>query len=61
MTTYDLCVKLIAKKKGDLGFGTTEYNNWKKEMKGKLDVFLLANRIEEPQYRELVNLLDNNE
>lgn len=47
--TYKLCVTVI--NKGT--YGTKE------EMKNKLDVFLLNNRITQEEYNELVALLDN--
>ncbi|MGY5237934.1 hypothetical protein [Clostridium tertium] len=47
--TYKLCVTVI--NKGT--YGTKE------EMKNKLDVFLLNNRITQEEYNELVTLLDN--
>ena len=43
MNTYALCKKLIAAGKYD-----------KADLKSKLDVFLLANRITSEQYTELV-------
>ena len=47
--TYKLCVTVI--NKGT--YGTKE------EMKGKLDVFLLNNRITQEEYNELVKLLES--
>lgn len=47
--TYKLCETVI--NKGT--YGTKE------EMKEKLDVFLLNNRINQDEYTELNNLLDN--
>lgn len=47
--TYKLCLTVI--NKGT--YGTKE------EMKNKLDVFLLNNRITQEEYNELVALLDN--
>lgn len=47
--TYKLCVTVI--NKGT--YGTKE------EMKNKLDVFLLNNRITQDEYNELVALLDS--
>ncbi|WP_291650058.1 hypothetical protein [Clostridium sp.] len=47
--TYKLCLKII--NKGT--YGTKE------EMKEKLDVFLLNNRINEEEYNELIKLLDS--
>lgn len=44
--TYQLCKKLIESGKT---FG----------LKNKLDVFLLANRITEAEYQELIKLLEN--
>lgn len=46
--TYKLCLKVI--EKGT--YGTKE------EMQEKLDIFLLNNRIDNDEYKELVNLLD---
>lgn len=46
--TYKLCLKII--NKGT--YGTRE------EMKEKLDVFLLNNRISKEEYNELIKLLD---
>lgn len=48
MTTYQLCKKVIA----NGTYGTKE------EMMLKLDVFLLANRITQAEYNELVELLN---
>lgn len=48
MTTYLLCKKVIE----NGTYGTKE------EMMLKLDVFLLANRITQVEYNELVGLLD---
>lgn len=45
--TYKLCLKVINK-------GTYET---KEEMKEKLDVFLLNNRITKDEYNELIKLL----
>lgn len=45
--TYNYCKKIIA---GD------RYN--KDDMKDKLDVFLLANRITDEQYKELVAMME---
>lgn len=47
--TYKLCLKII--NKGT--YGTKE------EMKEKLDVFLLNNRITESEYNELIKRLDS--
>lgn len=47
--TYTYCKKVIL----NGTYGTKE------EMQVKLDVFLLANRIDEVQYNELKDLLDN--
>ncbi|MBS5306487.1 hypothetical protein [Clostridium sp.] len=47
--TYKLCLTVI--NKGT--YGTDE------EMKEKLDVFLLNNRITEGEYNELISLLNN--
>ena len=48
MSTYTLCKKVIENRT----YGSKE------EMLLKLDVFLLANRITQEQYTELVELLD---
>ena len=48
--TYNYCKKIIAGGKYD-----------KEEMMDKLDVFLLAGRISDEQYKELVNLLNSQE
>ena len=61
MSTYNLCKKLIDTKKRTLGVMSPEYAEWKTEMAEKLNVFLLANRIENTQYRELMTLLDSEE
>ena len=45
--TYGYCKKIIASGKYD-----------KNEMKDKLDVFLLANRITDEQYKELIQLIN---
>ena len=45
--TYNYCKKIIAGGKYD-----------KEEMMDKLDVFLLAGRISDEQYKELVGLLE---
>ncbi|WP_294167799.1 hypothetical protein [uncultured Clostridium sp.] len=47
--TYKLCVTVI--NKGT--YGTKE------EMKNKLDVFLLNNRITQEEYNELINILNS--
>ena len=49
MTTYLLCKKVI----GNGAYGTKE------EMMFKLDMFLLANRITQAEYNELVSLLNS--
>lgn len=46
--TYSLCKKLIAKGNYD-----------ETEMINKLDVFLLANRITEEEYKELIALINS--
>lgn len=48
--TYGYCKKIIASGKYD-----------KNEMKDKLDVFLLANRITDEQYKELIQLINGGE
>lgn len=48
--TYNYCKKIIAGGKYD-----------KAEMMDKLDVFLLAGRITDEQYKELVNLINSQE
>ena len=45
--TYGYCKKIIASGKYD-----------KNEMKDKLDVFLLANRITDEQYKELMQMME---
>lgn len=45
--TYNYCKKIIAGGKYD-----------KDEMKDKLDVFLLANRITDEQYKELTAMME---
>lgn len=45
--TYNYCKKIIAGGKYD-----------KEEMMDKLDIFLLAGRISDEQYKELVGLLE---
>lgn len=47
MTTYQMCKLLIEK-------GRYE----KEDMKRKLDVFLLGDRITEEEYKELIELID---
>lgn len=47
--TYKLCLKVINK----------ETYGSKEEMKEKLDVFLLNNRITEDEYNELIKLLNS--
>ena len=51
--TYRNCMKLIevAERKG------IKTQEWKEDMKVKLDVFLLNNRITETEYTELMQLL----
>lgn len=46
--TYELCKRIIELQKYDT----------KEEMIQKLDVFLLANRITEDEYNELVSYMD---
>ncbi len=46
--TYSLCKKLIAKGNYD-----------KADMLNKLDVFLLANRITQDEYKELTTLINS--
>lgn len=55
--TYRNCRKLIenAKNRG------TATDAWKDSMKMKLDVFLLADRLTEAEYTELMGLLDGAE
>ena len=48
--TYGYCKKIIAS-------GTYDKN----EMKDKLDIFLLANRITDEQYKELTQLINGGE
>ena len=48
--TYGYCKKIIEIGKYD-----------KNEMKDKLDVFLLANRITDEQYKELIQLINGGE
>ncbi len=48
--TYALCKKLIA-----------NGNYTKSELLGKLDVFLLAGRITEQEYKELTDLINSNQ
>ena len=48
--TYGYCKKIIASGKYD-----------KNEMKDKLDIFLLANRITDEQYKELTQLINGGE
>lgn len=52
--TYRNCKKLIeiAERKG------TKTPEWIADMKEKLDVFLLNNRIVEEEYTELIHMLD---
>lgn len=52
--TYRNCKKLveIAERKG------TKTPDWVMDMKEKLDIFLLNNRITEAEYTELMNLLE---
>lgn len=45
--TYGYCKKIIASGKYD-----------KNEMKDKLDIFLLANRITDEQYKELMQMME---
>lgn len=51
MTTYVLCKKLIEK-----GIYTTE--DKKIDIKTKLDVFLITNRISEIEFAELINSIN---
>lgn len=55
--TYNLCVKLISTKKESLGI--EEWNGFSSSMENKLDVFLLADRITEDQYKELIGILNS--
>ena len=48
--TYGYCKKIIASGK-----------YYKNEMKDKLDFFLLANRITDEQYKELIQLINGGE
>lgn len=48
--TYALCKKLIANNNYD-----------KSELINKLDVFLLAGRISEEEYKELMDLINSNQ
>lgn len=48
--TYSLCKKLIVKGNYD-----------KDDMLNKLDVFLLANRITEDEYKELTEMINSKE
>ncbi|MDO4327209.1 MAG: hypothetical protein Q4E24_14460 [bacterium] len=52
--TYRNCKKLIelAQKRG------TNTEEWTDDMKTKLDIFLLNNRITEEEYNELIQLID---
>ena len=52
--TYRNCLKLIeiAEKKG------TDTPEWIEDMKQKLDVFFLANRLSEPEYNTLIKKLE---
>lgn len=52
--TYRNCRKVIenAKSRG------TATEGWKDDMKTKLDVFLLADRLTEVEYNELMGMLD---
>ncbi len=51
--TYQICIRIIdiAKKRGQ----ATEA--WASDMKTKLDVFLLAGRIDDKEYRELLEMI----
>lgn len=57
MTTYELTKSVISRtiKKGEC---TEEYCT---EMMGKLDVFLLNERITEEEYKELTELMETQE
>ncbi len=54
--TYDVCMKLITIRKKMLT--ANDWNRFVTEMKHKLDVFLLADRLTNAQYEELTNLLN---
>lgn len=57
MTTYNVCERLIAAK---LPLKTTAPEEWeafKTDMSGKLDVFLLANRMDSEQYNALIEMM----
>ncbi|MCI8510842.1 MAG: hypothetical protein HFE83_02450 [Lachnospiraceae bacterium] len=55
MGTYTICTRLIATKKRSLL--PEEWEAFKEEMSGKLDVFLLAGRLTNEQYTELLGML----
>ena len=57
--TYDVCMKLITIRKKMLT--ANDWNRFVTEMKHKLDVFLLADRLTNAQYEELTNLLNCSE
>ena len=54
--TYQICIKLITLRKKMLT--ADDWNRFVTEMKQKLDVFLLADRLTNAQYEELTNLLN---
>lgn len=55
--TYQICKNLIEIAKRN-GTKTQEYIS---EMKAKLDIFLLNNRVTEEEYAELTEILDEKE
>ena len=57
--TYDVRMKLITIRKKMLT--ANDWNRFVTEMKHKLDVFLLADRLTNAQYEELTNLLNCSE
>lgn len=53
--TYSICIKLIESKRAALA--GEEWEAFAEDTKNKLDVFLLANRITDSQYRELIGMI----
>ena len=59
-TTYENCKRLIVSRKQRLANGLmtkAEYDEFAEDLKTKLDIFLLNNRITQEQYDELMALL----
>lgn len=53
--TYSICIKLIESKRKTLS--GEEWERFTEEIKNKLDIFLLANRMTDSQYRELIGMI----